>query len=127
MRYYKAKAYKVTKDKKESFLGNIIVKTRPTLPIIGEEKVEDAISKFQYALLEKDENETLLGQRPEYLEKAGFDIGIFKSDINNQNLANIDQVMEYQELYPVSPVSEEQSSLKFEINTKLRQESPKAK
>lgn len=127
MRYYKAKAYKVNKDKKESFLGNIIVKTRPTLPIIGEEKVEDAISKFQYALLEKDENETLLGQRPEYLEKAGFDIGIFKSDINNQNLANIDQVMEYQELYPVSPVSEEQSSLKFEINTKLRQESPKAK
>lgn len=119
MKYYRVKAYKVTENTTTDFLGDIIVEKHQTLPIIGETKVEDAVSKFQYALLAKDEGETLLGQRPEYMEKAGFDIGIFRSDINDHNIATIDQVMEYHEIYPVSPVSEEQSSLNFELNTKL--------
>lgn len=121
MKYYKAKAYKVTDKGQEDFLGNVIVEKHQALPIIGEEKITDAVSEFSYAVLTKDENEALSGQRPEYITKAGFDIGIFKSDINNQNIATIDQVMEYHELYPITPVSEEQSNLNSGLNTKLGQ------
>lgn len=125
MKYYEVKAYKVEENGKAKFIGDVIVEKHQTLPIIGEPKIEDAISKFQYALLTKNKDEVLMGQRPENMEKAGFDIGVFINDINDQKIATIDQIMNHQETFPVSRVSEEQSSLNFALNMKLGNRSSK--
>ena len=41
LKYYKAKAYKVTDKGQEDFLGNVIVEKHQALPIIGEENITD--------------------------------------------------------------------------------------
>lgn len=116
---YCVKTYIIEKEKEPTFLGHAIVGTQQTLPIIKEKKVVDIISGFSYALLEKDKRENLIGLREEYIEQVGFDIGILKEDIKKENLATIDRIMEYQELYPLSPVSEKQDSLNFPAITPI--------
>ncbi|HIT23793.1 MAG TPA: hypothetical protein IAD45_05190, partial [Candidatus Faecimonas intestinavium] len=98
-----------------------------TLPIIGPDIVKDTVSKFPYALLEQDKSGKISGQRQDNIAQAGYDIGIYKSDILEANIATPEQIIEYNEEYPISSISEEQDALKFELTNTLGQDVPRAR
>lgn len=126
MKYYKAKAYKVNGSTAE-YIADVVVEKGVTLPVIGPDIVKDTVSKFPYALLEQDKSGKISGQRQDNIAKAGYDIGIYKSDILEANIATPEQIIEYNEEYPVSSISEEQDALKFELTNTLGQDVPRAR
>ena len=126
MKYYKAKAYKVDQGTAK-YIADVVVKEEFALPVIGKPTIKDVASNFQYALLDEDRTGKISGERPDNIAQAGYDIGIYRSDISESNIATPEQIVQYNEVYPISPISEEQDALKFKLTTTLGKEESKTR
>ena len=120
MKYYKAEAYAITKVGKSEYLGNVVIEKSVSIPMLGLTGIKDAASQFQYALLEDNEQGNTIGQRADIIEQAGFDIGIYKNDINKRNIATADEVVDYGVIFPLAKISDKQDELKFALDSNIK-------
>lgn len=116
MKFYRVEAFTITDTGKKEFIGKVVVEKPVSIPVLGSNEVKDTASNFSYALLEKDEKENTIGQRKDIVEQAGFDIGVYKADLNKENIATADQVVEYGTIFPLAKIYDKQEEINFALN-----------
>lgn len=120
MNFYRVEAFAITDTGKKEFVGNVVVEKHISIPALGKNEVKDSASNFSYALLEEDAKENTIGQRKDIIDQAGFDIGVYKADLNKQNIATVDQVIEYGTIFPLAKICDKQEEINFALNNNLK-------
>lgn len=103
--FYRVNVYNMKKDKHVGFIGTSIVEKN----FFG--KIIDTASAYEYAPVSADRDGHLLGLRENVLDQAGEDLIIFKQDLNDNHIATAEQVIDYQDTFPVTTISEKQNTI----------------
>lgn len=106
---YNLRIYRIDKENRKKFLGyGVVNKT-----LFGH--CYDSVSNFLYTELTEEDGK-ILGGRPEIMSACGMDIGIFKKDIVKKNQATQNQIEDYVELFPLTPIYEMQDLINMDLN-----------